>query len=158
MRTRYVKNLRTYDSARADHPDYLPVGVGDADCESESWRTSVGQRFFCTRPFGHPGDHAAHIDTRMIARWPNTADPDPERSIEGPVDRPADTVIKASPHGYFVKSRTRPGVWWFTTADACSCPATVDVCHHRRVVFAWGRANAPKRPTPAAAPAGMFVD
>ena len=75
----------------------------------------------------------------------------------GPTDRPAGFVIKASPHGYFVRSRSQAGVWWFTQADSCSCPATVDNCWHIMQVFRFEREMA--KPRPSAPPAtSMMVD
>lgn len=35
---------------------------------------------------------------------------------------------------FVVRSRTTDGAWWLVTGDACSCPATVKNCWHRRQV------------------------
>lgn len=62
------------------------------------------------------------------------------------VEHPPDTVVAASPYGYFVKSRSTAG-WWLVNGRDCGCPATVEVCHHVQVAHAWARLQAEPRPT-----------
>lgn len=58
-------------------------------------------------------------------------------------------IVKVPGLGYFVRSRTTEGAWWLVNGKGCTCPATIEHCHHVRQAYAWERANGPApRPTP----------
>lgn len=62
-------------------------------------------------------------------------------------DRPAGFVIKVPGRGYFVRSRTVDGGWWFVSGQSCSCPSTSPRgCWHVRQTEAYERALTTPRP------------
>lgn len=71
----------------------------------------------------------------------------PEWERPGPTARLAGHVIKAPGSGYFVKSRTVEGGWWFVVGEDCSCPATTERCWHYRRTVEFERTQTPPRPT-----------
>lgn len=72
---------------------------------------------------------------------------------------PAGMVRVGQSGGYFVKSETTRGAWWFVWGTECSCPATVARCKHVRMVDAFCRALDETHRRPVAPPAvNLLVD
>lgn len=78
-----------------------------------------------------------------------------------------DRVIQGKGGGYFVRSRTHAGAYYFVDNDdegnlACTCPATVAHCRHMRAAAEfWAeqdREARERRPKMAPAPGSVFVD
>lgn len=67
--------------------------------------------------------------------------------------------------GYMVASRTHRGAYWLVDFDdnhrpSCTCPATVELCRHMRMVVEHCKIDDAKhaRPKMPAAPASAFVE
>lgn len=72
---------------------------------------------------------------------------------------PAGMVRVGQSGGYFVRSATTPGAWWFVYGQECSCPATVARCRHLRMVDAFCRAlDERHKPAPVKANVSLLVD
>lgn len=74
-------------------------------------------------------------------------------------DDPAGMVRVGQSGGYFVKSASTPGAWWFVWGTECSCPATVARCRHLRMVDAFCRAlDAANKPAAVPVNVSLMVD